>query len=167
MTKHIITACASFILLISCMHIPDTEESVYFSEPYKTGKSPDHDHSEDRGVESREEITGPLKISADQAILLALKNNPEILIKKLDIDIRKSYEQQERGSFYPVFNADVSSKHTEGIDMTGADTDSDIQSAGISLANTFTSGTTGFFYKGINKNSIDFCDLIFFIILSD
>jgi outer membrane protein len=54
------------------------------------------------------EEVGPLKLRVQQAILLALANNPALAVERLSPAIQHTHEQQERAAFDPVVGGEIS-----------------------------------------------------------
>jgi len=63
--------------------------------------------------------TGPLDISIEEAILLALDNNQAFRVERLDPQIRQTFEMQERAAFDPTLSAEYSiSRESEATGET-------------------------------------------------
>lgn len=63
--------------------------------------------------------TGPLDISIEEAILLALDNNQAFQVERLDPKIRQTFEMQERAAFDPTLSAEYSiSRESEATGET-------------------------------------------------
>ncbi len=62
--------------------------------------------------------TGPLNLSIEDAILMALENNRSLRIEKMNPDIIQTYEQQEKAVFDPYLTAGYSYFSNKGDDDT-------------------------------------------------
>ena len=90
-------------------------------------------------------LQGPLRISLDQAGLVALENNRSLVVEKLKPSILQTYEGQALAAFDPVLEGQVSLGHSKGkriSSSTGGITDSDSTAfeAQLSLRKFFPSG---------------------------
>ena len=67
------------------------------------------------------ETTGPLKVTVQEAILLALANNRQLAVERLNPPISHTFEQQERAVFDPVVSGEVSTSRSrsEGASRLG------------------------------------------------
>ncbi|MBN1916343.1 MAG: TolC family protein [Verrucomicrobia bacterium] len=61
-----------------------------------------------------------MTITIEDAVLMALENNRALSVQRLNPDIERTFEQQERAAFDPVFSADASVNETDTDDRTGA-----------------------------------------------
>jgi len=90
---------------------------------------------------------GPLRLGVQDAILLAMENNPSLVVEKMNPQIMRTFEQQERAIFDPVISAEGSSRRTlaDRLGRAGSSTESstvDAATGVISLAKLFPTGTT-------------------------
>lgn len=97
----------------------------------------------DSGVTSPNSVT----IDIQQAILMAMENNRSLVVQKMNPDIARTYEKEQRSIFDPVLNADISSRRSvsERLGRYGSGTESQIVDSitgDISLDKYFSSGTT-------------------------
>jgi outer membrane protein len=71
---------------------------------------------------------GPLKLTVQEAILLALENNRQLAVERLDPAIRRTFEQQERAVFDPVIGGEISTARTQShrLSRAGAGTEGSI-----------------------------------------
>ena len=89
---------------------------------------------------------GPLKITVEDAILMALKNNRSLAVEKFNPSIRKTFEEQERAAFDPIIEAQISAIRSEserlnppvGYDESSAN---NLYQGTISLKQFFPTGT--------------------------
>jgi len=56
---------------------------------------------------------GPLELTVQEAILLALENNRQLAVERLAPAIRQTFEQQERAVFDPVIGGEISGVRTQ------------------------------------------------------
>ncbi len=92
-------------------------------------------------------VSGPLKITVREAILLTLENNRALVVERVNPAIRKTFEDEERSVFDPVIDADIAAGRLkeERLARTGAATESlttDNVEGTISLEQYFPTGTT-------------------------
>lgn len=85
---------------------------------------------------------GPMTITIEDAVLMALENNRALSVERLNPPIERTFEQLERAAFDPVVSADVSAEETSADDRTGT---SSATSSGESTPNrdSSTSGSAG------------------------
>ncbi len=99
-------------------------------------------------VQSRENVpaTGPLAITVEQAMLLALENNKTLMVQRLNPQIERTYEQQELAAFDPTLTGQVASERDKVVDgATPRRVDGITASAGVEefLPTGTTLGVTG------------------------
>ena len=51
--------------------------------------------------------TGPLTITVEQAMLLALENNRSLMVQRLNPQIERTFEQQQLAAFDPALTAQI------------------------------------------------------------
>ncbi len=90
-------------------------------------------------------VQGSLRISLAEAGLIALENNRSLVVERLNPEILRTYEEQQKASFDPVLEAELSLGKSSGKKIsssTGGITDSDSASfqAQSSLRKYFPSG---------------------------
>ena len=61
---------------------------------------------------------GPLKISVQEAILTAMENNQGLIVQRMNPAIKKTFEQEERAIFDPVFGGEISSRRAVAARLT-------------------------------------------------
>ncbi len=92
-------------------------------------------------------LTGPLRITTTEAILLCLENNRSLVVERLNPSIKKTFEDTERAVFDPETNAIISGGRIDGerLARSGSETESfttDTADGIISLKQFFPTGTT-------------------------
>ena len=113
-----IVACALVTGWISMSLFSCVNADIRSSEDYvgsrKASISQDRKKQDDL-VQSRNEFhgrkkptTGPLDISIEEAILVALENNRGFQVERLKPQIRRTYEIEERAAFDPTLSAEYS-----------------------------------------------------------
>jgi len=91
--------------------------------------------------------SGPITITANEAILMCLENNRSLVVERLTPAIRQTAEEQERALFDPVLSAAVAAGRVEGerLARSGSETEAfttDTADGTISLATYFPTGTS-------------------------
>ena len=92
-------------------------------------------------------VSGPLKITVREAILLTLENNRALVVERVNPAIRQTFEDEQRSVFDPVIDADITAGRLkeERLARTGSNTESlttdDVEGT-ISLEQYFPTGTT-------------------------
>ena len=89
---------------------------------------------------------GPLQITVRDAVFMALGNNRSLVVERLNPQIQKTFEDQERAVFDPTVEAEVSSERdqSERLARSGSATEayiSDIYKGSIALKEFFPTGT--------------------------
>jgi len=89
---------------------------------------------------------GPLKITVEDAILIALENNRSLVVERLNPSIRQTFEDQERAVFDPTVEAEVSARRNDSksLNQSGSYTESsvnDVYQGNISFKEYFPTGT--------------------------
>ena len=90
---------------------------------------------------------GPLELTVEDAVLLALENNNAFRVQRLNPPIRRTFEQQERAAFDPVLTATASKRRADAqrLARAGAETESfvsDTTSGELSVSTLLPTGTT-------------------------
>jgi outer membrane protein TolC len=69
---------------------------------------------------------GPLKVSVQEAILMAMQNNQGLVVERMNPAIIRTFEEEERSIFDPVLGAGISSERSvaERLSRAGSDTES-------------------------------------------
>ncbi len=85
--------------------------------------------------------SGPLRISLKDAILMAMENNPSLIVERFNPDIQETFSSEEKAAFDPILSAQISAQRN---DSSSSDLDSsttDIYQGSLSLKNFFPLGT--------------------------
>jgi outer membrane protein TolC len=90
---------------------------------------------------------GPIQITIEDAILVALENNRSLVVERLNPSIVRTFEDQEQAVFDPVFDTEISAQRleVERLARSGSGTEAsttDIYEGRASLEKFFSSGTT-------------------------
>ncbi len=90
---------------------------------------------------------GPLKISIQEAILMAMENNQSLVVERMNPQISRTFENQELAVFDPLLSADVSNRRSKADRLARARSDTESQivdtvTGSISLGTLFPTGTT-------------------------
>lgn len=98
-------------------------------------------------VKSKETTEEALVVDIRGAILMAMENNRSLIVVRMNPDIMRTYEQQERSVFDPVLGAEVSPRRTvaDRLSRAGSSTESQIVDSvtgSVSLGKFFSTGTT-------------------------
>lgn len=113
MVTYILVTGFMFMPLFSCTNIELHNYEDYVG-PKKTSVSSESQKPNDlilskKKFSKRESpTTGKLDISIEEAILLALDNNHEFQVERLNPQIRQTFEMQERAAFDPNLSAEYS-----------------------------------------------------------
>lgn len=83
----------------------------------------------DAGVASVAPGTGSLTLSLTEAVLRALEQNREINLRRLDRDVRKTFEDERLADFDPALGGELSHQRTRSqrLARTGTGTESSVQ----------------------------------------
>ena len=84
---------------------------------------------------------GPMTVSVEEAVLLALENNRALRVERLNPDVKRTLEEQQRAVFDPVFSAEMSASHDEAETAAGGGTFTDSTDVGANLSKSFPAGT--------------------------
>ncbi len=84
-------------------------------------------------------LTTPLKVTIHEAILLALENNRELSVQRLEPDIRQTQEDAERAAFDPTLNGSFSGSRDHVERET--DATSSRMTAELTISELFPTGT--------------------------
>jgi outer membrane protein len=89
---------------------------------------------------------GPLKIGIREAILLAMENNQSLIVERMNPEIQRTFEQEERAVFDPLISPEVSNRRSvaDRLSRAGSSIESqtvDSITGSISLAKLFPTGT--------------------------
>ena len=89
---------------------------------------------------------GALRLTLNDAVLMALENNRSLVVERLQPEIQQTYEGEEQALFDPVLTGEAAMESSESqrLARSGSDTESstsDVYEAGIALEKFFSSGT--------------------------
>ena len=92
------------------------------------------------------EESGPLTVTAEEAVLIALENNRSLVVERFNTEIMKTYQDQELAAFDPVVSAEVSAEKNDIQRLSGSGSDinsttTEIYQGDISLSDFFPTGT--------------------------
>ena len=90
---------------------------------------------------------GPLNVGVQDAIMLSLENNQGLVVQRLDPEIRRTFEEQEKAEFDPVLSGEVSADRIKAQRLSPysgslSGSTADQLTGDISLQKTAPSGTT-------------------------
>jgi outer membrane protein TolC len=101
--------------------------------------------------------TGGLTLSLTDAVLMALEQNREIKIRRLDRDIRKTYEDERLAEFDPALSGELSHQRTrsERLARTGTGIERSLQKVtqGAILAEQFLPTGTALSLEGTSTRT--------------
>ena len=137
-------------LLVSCTPVEPESYSDYIGPetgadlPDNRQEPPPQKPADTNNIAAPE---GPLKISIQEAILLAMENNQSLLVERMNPQINRTFEAEELAIFDPVLGAEASSRRVlaERLSRAGSSTESSIVDSVtglVSLAKLFPTGTT-------------------------
>ncbi len=130
------------ILAVSCAPEPAPPQAAGYTPEKQLQPAQTDPGSDVKSQTEPEEIpAGPLELGSSDAIMMMLKNNPEIMVRQLSTEISRTYEKQEQGAFSHVIGGGISSSVSEAPGTAGTDISTAGVSAGASLGKTFSSGT--------------------------
>jgi outer membrane protein len=86
---------------------------------------------------------GPMTITIENAVLMALENNRALSVERLNPLIQRTFEQQERAAFDPAVSADVSVDEKSADDRAGTSSRDDSSTSGSAgVSELLPTGTT-------------------------
>ncbi len=95
------------------------------------------------------EVQSPNAVTLDiqQAILMAMENNRSLVVQKMNPELIRTFEKEQRSIFDPVLNADITSRRSvaDRLSRAGSSTENqvvDTITGNMSLDKYFSSGTT-------------------------
>ena len=59
----------------------------------------------------------PLKVTVREAVLIAMENNRSLMLERMNPDIRKTYEEQERALFDPSIEMEFSAERNDSMSL--------------------------------------------------
>ncbi len=145
-------ACLS---LMSCSSLGTGDYDAFIGPvPQPGGSDTEEAHPPSAPAPSEPAVTpspvtpeGPLKLTIEDTILLAVENNKAFRVERLNPLIRRTFEEQERAVFDPTIAAEASRRHTDAQRLARAGTEtesytSDNTSGTLSLNTFLPTGTT-------------------------
>ena len=138
------------VLLSSCLSL-DREPYSDLVMPKTEGDLPKNQQKfpADRPVDvNNATVTkGPLNIDIQRAILLAMENNRSLVVERMNPEISRTFEKEERAIFDPLLGAEVSNRRSvaDRLSRAGSSTESqtvDSVTGLISLNKLFPTGTS-------------------------
>ena len=84
---------------------------------------------------------GPLRISLKDAILMAMENNPSLVVERFNPDIQATLVQEDEAVFDPVLSAEVSARRDDRSSSEVDDSITDTYRGSFSLKEYFPLGT--------------------------
>lgn len=143
--------CALILMFSSCRSLdrgsPHSDIGRPNSQQPKESLASEPKKDEISAAASPKLPEGPIQITTQDAILLALENNRSLAVERLNPSIVRTFEDQEQAVFNPVFNTEISAQgnELERLARTGGGTETsktDIYEGTVSLEKFFSSGTT-------------------------
>lgn len=86
-------------------------------------------------------VEGPLEITVRQATLLSLENNKSLVVQRMEPQITRTFEQEQRAVFDPVVTGQIAYEK-ERIDADSVKSDASGASAAVGVQETLPTGTT-------------------------
>lgn len=126
MVVYILVTGFAFMFLFSCANFDlySYEDYVGLKKTYLSSErqKPNNSNTSKENFSKRDFSTkGPLDISIEEAILLALDNNQEFKVERLNPQIRQTFEMEEQAAFYPTLSAEYSlSRESKATGETSA-----------------------------------------------
>ena len=90
---------------------------------------------------------GPIQVTVEDAILLALENNLSLMVERLNPPIRRTFEAEERAVFDPFLTGELAysrekSQQEGSLSPASPDTTSSITEFDLGASQFFPTGTT-------------------------
>ncbi len=138
------------VLLYSCMSVYPEPKSDYAGSITKGDVQKNQQNiSEDKPLDINNvaETVGPLKISIQKTILLAMENNQSLIVQRMNPEISRTFEKEELEIFDPLLDAEVSNRRSVADRLSRAGSSTENQTVDgitgqISLSKLFPTGTT-------------------------
>ncbi len=147
---------SAFILVLAVITLPlscvftgyekkaeDTSISTYPDDmdAFLSGES-----AREKDRQSSIPLSGPLRISLNDAILSTMENNPSLVVERFNPPIQNTYTDEEQALFDPVLGGEIAVERNDvansGITGRGTiDTTTDVYAGTISLKEYFPTGT--------------------------
>lgn len=126
--------------LISCSQT-DTRQGYTGAAPDVPEKvSAASADSPDPGQPEQEGLPNPLVLTAGDSVFMTLKNNPEIEMKRIDIQVQKTAEKAAVSGYDPLLQASLS-HGKDRAEQSGSDYTSERTAGSVSVEKSFPSGT--------------------------
>jgi len=137
--KRLLLLTATFLLSIGAAEI----EKAQAPSVYELKAAPGEEEASPR-TSARE--SGPIEVTVEEAILLALKNNRSLRVEQFNTTIQRTFEDQELAVFDPVLSGSAQYAKQKELfrtrALTDAVTDTDnLASADIGVSKFFPTGT--------------------------
>ena len=87
-------------------------------------------------------LEGPIEVTIENAILLALENNRSLSVERLNPSILRTFEEQERAVFDPTITGSLSGSRERVEARSGTDNTSNRTAADLGMYQFFPTGTT-------------------------
>ena len=87
-------------------------------------------------------LEGPIEVTIENAILLALENNRSLSVERLNPSILRTFEEQERAVFDPSITGSLSGSRERVEARSGTDNTSNRTAAELGIYQFFPTGTT-------------------------
>lgn len=97
--------------------------------------------SEATSVPVRAVPEGPLEITIEEAVLMAMENNRSLRIERLNPSIRRTFEEQERAAFDPVLSAEFHVDREKTDEETGSEDTATARGGGVAVSERLPTGT--------------------------
>jgi len=85
---------------------------------------------------------GPLKVTIEEAVLLALENNRALRVERLNPPIQRTFFEQELAVFEPVLTAEASGERERTEARTGGESAANTTGGGVGISEFLPTGTT-------------------------
>ena len=85
--------------------------------------------------------SGPLRISLQDAVLMAMKNNPALVVERFNPDIQETFGNEEKAVFDPVLSGGISAQRNDSSTNDMDSSTTDIYQGSLSLKDFFPLGT--------------------------
>jgi outer membrane protein len=132
------------LCLCSCFSVPrernHADSPSVLRDPQDT-LAPEGGQTSKETNRHTETPSGPLRITLNDAILMAMQNNPSLIVERFNPDIQETFHNEDEAMFDPVLSADISARRN---DRSSSETDSsitDTYQGSLSLQEFFPLGT--------------------------
>jgi len=176
-TKHcsrwvLLCLCGGLLLLVSCSPAAagrvDSQTQKMDLPPADSFETPPAGNAETPLNAHPAETTGLLRVNLQDAVLLCLKNNRSLVVERMNPEIQKTGELQEKAVFDPTLNAEIAAGRTKEKRPSGSASEmenitTDSIEGGIALQTYFPTGTTLDLEVGTGMNEISYYEEAFYI----